>query len=131
MNRFVLLTFTFCFITTLFAGSNFADLSNMPQYHPNHIIVKFQKDIPLQLKEKNNLKSFGIAELDRLNNKFSCKKIDKMFANKSVNLKLKKQIGLDRIYILHFKKNIEIKDLIEDYFKTGLFEYVEHEGACI
>ncbi len=90
----------------------FAQESN--NFSGNELIIKIKPNV--NFDKKNCL----------LNKKFSNKKLDSI--NKVSSVKNIKETGNKkegRTFVLKFKNSANIKQLIEDYLSTGLFEYVE------
>ncbi|MCB0692389.1 MAG: S8 family peptidase [Saprospiraceae bacterium] len=83
-------------------------------YSKNELIVKFNQKSVVDLRNCLSNNKFENVELDFLNSKHELYKIKSIGSKKISNT-----------YILEFKTNQDIIDLVEIYDNTGLFEYVE------
>src|SRR5690554_5636637 len=96
----ILLTFSVCFL----------GFSQNSEYINNQIIVKFKSKHfvdPVGTK-------FNLHDLDILNSKHQIKSINEL-----------RQSTKNKDFLLTFKNNKDIKELVNEYLTTGLFEYVE------
>ena len=83
-------------------------------YSEKELIVKFNKDVQIDYKNCIFTDKFNNKKVDSLNKAASIKSI-KVTGNKKEG----------RTFVLKFKNELDINQLIEDYSNTGLFEYVE------
>ena len=83
-------------------------------YSESELIVKFKPNTTLDLKQSIQLQKFNHNDLDALNEQFKLKRITLTGNKKAVDT-----------YILKFKTNQNITNLVELYLNTNLFEYVE------
>lgn len=89
---------------------------NSVAFIPNRLIVKFKTSsgATLQSREKTPYLSFGIADVDKLNKEWGCRKAELIEGG-----------GVLRSIVLEFDKPIDVKKAIEAYYQTGKFEFVE------
>lgn len=94
--------------------ANVAMAQTAKNYVPNQLIVKFKADADYDLKNCLVKQKFSNNELDALNKEMGVTKI-KMTGNKKIG----------DTYVLIFKDDQNIEQLIRLYENTSLFEYVE------
>jgi len=83
-------------------------------YSEKELIIKFKKEVPIDYKNCLFTHKFNVKKIDSLNKANSVKKI-KETGNKKEG----------RTFLILFNNKIPVKNLIESYMNTGLFEYVE------
>lgn len=87
-------------------------------YSTTRIILKFKHIVhfPIQDNNQSHFKT-GINNIDVLNKKFNCTKFEKLG-------KGKKQEN-NPLYVVHFKSNVNIEQVLNEYQLTGELEYAE------
>jgi|1185.fasta_scaffold217499_2 hypothetical protein len=100
--------------TTLF-GQNVSNKTN-------RFIVKFKHATLNPTINQTSLVIFGVSKADALNEKFGCIAVTNLFAS------LKKSEfskALEGVYVLTFKANQSVSEVVNAYLATGWFKYVE------
>ncbi len=87
---------------------------NSTNYARNQLIIKFKENTRYNKKTAISHKQFENKDLDILNTKYSVKEIQRTGNPKQENT-----------YILKFKTDKNIPDLVEKYKSTGFFDFVE------
>lgn len=103
---------TLALICTLFM--NIAFPQDQKVFSENELIICFKEEFKINFENYLKNQKFENSILDSLNEHF--------FVNKIILTGNKKK---RKTYILKFRTNQDIKQLIEIYSKTGLFEYIE------
>ncbi len=87
---------------------------NNKNHSTNQLVLKFKKEVNIDYQNCLFSKKFNHKTLDSINSRYEVKKI-KLTGNKKEK----------RTYVLQFKSEQNINQLIEIYQNTGLFDYVE------
>jgi subtilisin family serine protease len=90
---------------------------------PNQIVVKFKKEFRSLINPqlKDGIFYTGIKACDKLNEYFLVKKIEGIKGRKD---ELFLKYGFDLLYLFHYEKDAKVGEVIKEYEKLGIFEYV-------
>ena len=118
------------FYTTLLSGFKLSIDSSQKalinNYRSDVIIVKFKPNYSVNYSiNHNNIVLTGYSDIDSLNIKYKCSDIKKLFPRENEKTNIYEELNLGGIYIFRFELNSNLDCLLNDYFLTSKFEYVE------
>lgn len=92
-----------------------------PSYDLQALSVKFTGATQLVVtQDVSGIVFTGISEIDRLNEKYQCIKMHKLFRGKTPKVDWDKELS----YGLYFRYPIDVPTAIQEYTATGYFEHV-------
>jgi len=96
------------------------------EFLPGQIIVKFQPTYrgKIQIEEVDGIAISNIPAIDQLNTIWQVYKIEKIIRDPNPS-DLALDFGMDLFYNFYFPPDKDVKSVIKDYEKTGVFQYAE------
>ena len=107
-------------------GNGISAADQPAAYAPDRLIVKFKaENTPDISKNEDGVSLTGYPDIDNLNIKYRCVDLRQLFKRGNEIVDIYDSLGMGNIYVLMFESPCDMDTMVDDYLRTGKFEYAE------